>query len=296
MAKRVLVTGAAGVVGEETVAELVHRGDDYQVVAFGLPGKNARRRLGPFGSKIETVLGDLCNPDDVERALDGVDAVIHLAALIPPRADREEEKATSVNVHGTRTLIKAMEKTSRSIRLLHMSSIAIYGDRLADPWIKVGDAINPSPPDHYARTKVLGEEAVQGSSLPWTIYRLTGVMSRHVKMDPLMFHMPLDTCLEIITARDTGYAMVQSLETDGMEGRIFNLGGGPRCRATFREVLDRHLSIMGLGTAFLTDDAFAEGNFHCGYYRDKVWNAEGPFFPVGHDGHLCTWNPVPGYI
>ncbi len=270
MATRVLVTGAAGAVGEETVAELVRRGSDrYEVVAFGRPNWRTRRRLSPFKGQVEVVLGDLRNEQDVDRACEGVEAVIHLAAVIPPRADHEPEEATSVNVEGTQNLLRAMEAQPGPPRLVHTSSIAIYGDRLADPWIKVGDPVKPSPPDHYGRTKVRAEQLIQWSSVPWTIFRLTGVMSRRIGMDPLMFHMPLDTSLEIITARDTARALVQALEVPGVEGQIFNLAGGPRCRASYREYLDRHLTVMGLGTGFFPDEAFAEGNFHCGYYGDS---------------------------
>lgn len=270
MKARVLVTGAAGAVGEETVRELVDHGG-FEVVALDLPTWRSRRRLRPFRKQIQFIPGDLCKPDDVARATEGVQAVIHLAALIPPRADHEPRRATEVNEHGTANLVSALERLPQPPRLLHTSSISVYGDRLKDHWIQVGDPLQPSPHDHYARTKIQGEKLVQGSrDLPWTIFRLTGVMSRRVGMDPLMFHMPLDTHLEIITAADTARALVRALETDGLEGRIFNLGGGPRCRGYYREYLDRHLSIMGLGTGFFPDGAFAEGNFHCGYYRDST--------------------------
>ena len=269
MARRILVTGAAGVVGEQTLKELVRRDDDQEVVAFDLPEGKVRRRLRQFAGKVSIMLGDLRNPEDVAQAVKGVDQVIHLAAVIPPRADHEQDRAHAVNVGGTDNLLRAMEAADRPARLLHMSSIATYGDRLAQPWIEVGDPLKPSPHDHYAETKIAGEELVRGSSVPWTIFRLTGVMSHRVEMDPIMFHMPLDTPFEFITARDTGYAMVQALDAEGIDERTFNLSGGANCRSPFREYLDRHMEIMGLGSGFLPDEAFAEGNFHCGYYRDS---------------------------
>jgi len=269
MAKRILVTGAAGMVGEETVAELVRRGDRYEVVAFDLPLGHVKRRLRKFGDAVTVHLGDLRRPQDLDRALEGVDMVIHLAALIPPRADEETEAAESTNATGTQLLVDAMQRMPEPPGLLHMSSVSVYGDRLDSHWIKVGDPIAPSPHDHYAVTKIAGEESVQSSDLAWTIFRLTGVMSHRVKMSPLMFHMPLDTRMEIITARDAGYALAQALERDDLRGRIFNLGGGPRARCTYREPLDRHLTIMGLGEGFIPEEAFAAGNFHCGYYRDS---------------------------
>ena len=96
--QHILVTGAAGAVGEETIKELVRRSDRYRVTAFDLPTKAARRRLRQFSGKARIVLGDLTNPSDVAEAVSDVDGVVHLGALIPPIADREPERATMVNV------------------------------------------------------------------------------------------------------------------------------------------------------------------------------------------------------
>ena len=269
LATRVLVTGAAGAVGEEALAELLRRPERYEAVALDLPQWDVRRRLLPHRRDARIILGDLRDPEVVDRAVAGVDAVLHTAAVIPPRADRDPALATAVNVQGTRCLLEALERLGRPVRLIYTSSISVYGDRLATPWINVDDALRPSPHDHYAETKIQAEALIRASSLPWTILRLTGVLSHRIGIDPLMFHMPLETAFESVTARDTGYALVQALEVDGLTGRTFNLGGGARFRAPYREYLDRHLTIMGLGAGFLPDTAFAEGNFHCGYFRDS---------------------------
>jgi nucleoside-diphosphate-sugar epimerase len=268
MTTRVLVTGAAGAVGEEALNALLRRPDRYEVVALDLREWAVWRRLLPHRLAAQVIFGDLRDPEAVSRAVAGVDAVLHTAAVIPPRADREPALADAVNVQGTRCLLAALARLKRPVRLIYTSSVSVYGDRVSTPWIEVDDAIQPSPHDHYAETKVQAEALVRASALPWTILRLTGVLSHRMGMDPLMFHMPLETSFESVTARDTGYALVRALEVDGLVGRTFNLGGGERCRASYREYLDRHLSILGLGPRFFPDDAFAEGNFHCGYYKD----------------------------
>lgn len=267
--RRVLVTGAAGMVGEETVKALLQWPDRYRVIAFDLPTGAVRRILKRFRNKIDVMLGDLTSPRDVQGAVSRVDDVIHLAAIIPPAADRNPEEATAVNVHGTRVLLEALADRARPVRFLFTSSIAVYGDRLTRPWINVQDPPNPGEEDHYARTKLEAERLIRESGTHYTIFRLTGVLSHRLSMNPLMFEMPLDTSFESITARDAGYALAKALENVELEGGTYNLGGGPRCRAKYRQYLDSHLSIMGLGSSFFPDAAFAESGFHCGYYSDS---------------------------
>ena len=94
-------------------------------------------------------------------------------------------------------------------------------------------------------------------------------MNPRMRIDPLLFHMPLDTKLEILTARDTGFALIKALECEELSGKTYNLGGGCECRTTYKKFLDKLFSIMGLGNDFLPRFAFAEHNFHCGYYLDS---------------------------
>jgi hypothetical protein len=62
---------------------------------------------------------------------------------------------------------------------------------------------------------------------------LTGIFDPRQKLDPLLFHMPLNTCIEMATTRDTGYALVEALEhVAELQGRTFNLGGGEKCPVT----------------------------------------------------------------
>ena len=82
----VLVTGAAGNLGRSVVTRILERGD--VVRAFDLPTRVNEKRLREFGPRVEIALGDVTNVDDVARAVRGVDAVAHLAGIIPPLSER----------------------------------------------------------------------------------------------------------------------------------------------------------------------------------------------------------------
>lgn len=270
MTKRlnVLLTGASGGVGIEAVKQLVALKDKYSTTVFDLKTKNSQRLLKPYKKDVNIVYGDISNQKDVDSISHNVDVVIHLAALIPPVADEKPELAEKINVGGTTNLIRSLEKNSPNAFFMYSSSVSIYGDRIQNPEILVGDKINPSVGDEYALTKIATEKIIQESSLAWTIFRLSAIMGKH-KISKLMFHMPLDTPMEITTTEDTARAFVNGIPVrKQLQGQIFNLGGGPECRIIYRDFLQRSFEVNGLGKMRFPRGTFATHNFHCGYYAD----------------------------
>ena len=261
---RVLVTGGAGSVGIEVLKELQQQKKWYQVKVLDRNRSEVLRKLKPFRKDFQLILGDLGDPDILKNATADVDFVIHLAAVIPPLADQNPDLANKVNVIGTRKLVEAIEKNSPSAFFLYTSSISVYGDRVYNPWITVEDPLLPSDGDEYAETKILAERIIRKSNLKWTIFRLSAIMGPQTHLDPLFFHMPLDTSLEIATSRDTGFAIVEAIyHQSDLRGKTFNLSGGENCRTTYRDFLTNAFNVMGLGKLNLPEKAFAKRNFHC---------------------------------
>jgi nucleoside-diphosphate-sugar epimerase len=267
--KRVMVTGASGEIGLRVIEMLLNK-TKLRVRAFSLPDRFSKRRLKRYANRIEVAWGDLTDPASVEEAVVDCDAVIHLAAVLPPLADDNPRLAWKVNVEGTDNLLKALAGRPVPAFFLYASSVAIYGDRLKTPWIRVGDPLHPSAQDEYARTKIEAESLVRQSDTEWTIFRLSAIMSENRKLDPLLFHMPLETEIEVTSTRDTAFAMVKALgKRKILQGQTYNLGGGPCCRIAYREFLAGNFTCMGLDFSRVPEKAFAEKNFHCGYYADS---------------------------
>ncbi|MFX1488868.1 MAG: NAD-dependent epimerase/dehydratase family protein [Promethearchaeota archaeon] len=261
---KVLLTGPFGNVGLSTLKELIKR--NYDVRVFDLKNKNNRRIALKFRGQIETVWGDIRNSKNVEKAVNGCDVVIHVAAIIPPLADRKPKLAEAVNVGGTLNIINAMKKQPHKPKLIFTSSIAIYGDRLNNPLIKPSDPINPNPNDEYAKQKVKCEEIIRNSGLEWTICRLTYIVStKKLQLDPLMFEMPLDTYIEICDTKDVGFALAAAVENPEVWGETFHIAGGDRCRISYRDYLNEMLDLFGMGYEPLPVEAFSTRGFHCGF-------------------------------
>ncbi|MHA1211451.1 MAG: NAD-dependent epimerase/dehydratase family protein, partial [Candidatus Heimdallarchaeota archaeon] len=121
---KILLTGAFGNIGTSTLKELVRR--DHEIRCFDIPTKQNKkkaRKFRKFRSRIEIIWGDLRKLADVERAVQGVDRIIHLAAIIPPLANNHPEIAEPVNVGGTKNILIAMGKQEKPPKLLYSSSV-----------------------------------------------------------------------------------------------------------------------------------------------------------------------------
>jgi nucleoside-diphosphate-sugar epimerase len=261
---KVLLTGAFGNVGISTLKELLNK--DYDIRVFEVYNRKNREIAKKFKNRIEVIWGDLRNKEDVNNAVQNQDIVIHLAAIIPPLADENQELAESVNVGGTKNILDAIKEQAQKLKLLFTSSIAVYGDRLYNPIIEVSDPLAPSRGDYYALTKISAEKLIRESGVDFAIFRLTYITSvDKLNMDPLMFHMPLDTSIEICDTKDVGLALVNAIECEEVWGETLNLAGGNQCRITYREYINDMMEIFGLGRNFLPEEAFAEKGFHCGF-------------------------------
>ncbi len=275
---RVFVTGGFGNVGMSTVRALLSYG--HEVCIYEHPSARTRRNkrlrelLRDARYRLSVFYGDITDERALSEALawagdGGPDAVIHLAGIIPPLADRDPELARRVNVSGTKVLLDLCKALPRAPRFIFASSVALYGDRLATPWISVQDPVAPN--DTYGLTKHECEEMLRASGLEWTILRLSYVVSSDwLPFSPQLYDVPPATRLEVVHTEDAGRAFARACDSPQAAGRTFNIGGGPSCRTTYRAYLDRLMRYFGLGSSsFLPDDLFAKGNFHCGWFTDS---------------------------
>ncbi len=267
--KNILLTGAGGAVGYEVLKQLSTQLDAINLTLFDLKTQDNIQKFKSYKEKVNILYGDISDNNDIlQSTCADIDIVIHLAAMIPPQADEYPDKAHQVNTIGTQNILRNLKKYSPEAFFLYSSSISVYGDRVNNPGISVGDPLEASTGDEYALTKIAAEKLIQGSSIDWCIFRLSAIMGNH-KISKLMFHMPLKTQLEILTPQLAAKAFVKAInQKNQLKNRIFNLGGGKKYRTTYKKYLSRAFQIYGLGTLDFPKKAFAEKNFHCGIYFD----------------------------
>lgn len=173
--KKVLVTGADGFIGSHLVEELL--ADGYEVRAFVYYNSfNTWGWLDTFPkeklAKIDVFMGDIRDPNAVREAMTGMDAVMHLAALIAiPFSYHAPDAYVDTNIKGTLNVLQAA-RLSETKRILVTSTSEVYGTAQYVPIDEKHPYQGQSP---YSATKIgadrLAESFYRSFNLPVTIVR-----------------------------------------------------------------------------------------------------------------------------
>jgi UDP-N-acetylglucosamine/UDP-N-acetyl-alpha-D-glucosaminouronate 4-epimerase len=147
-----LVTGGAGFIGSHLTEELVRRGHRVRVADSLITGK--RSNLGHI-SGVEFLEGDLASLDFARQAVDGVEYVLHQAAIPSvPRSVTDPITSNRANVDATlNTLVAARDAGVK--RLVFAASSSAYGDT---PTLPKHEGMPTNPLSPYALQKVIGEQ------------------------------------------------------------------------------------------------------------------------------------------
>ena len=158
----VLVTGGAGYVGSVLVPKMLEAGHKVTVLDLYLYGEDVFDNVRGH-ENLREVKGDLRDPDVVKDALQGCDAVIHLACISnDPSYDLNPELGKSINYDAFRPLVKA-SKEAGAKRFIYASSSSVYG--IKDE-ANVTEDLSLEPLTDYSKYKVLCEEELMEEREP----------------------------------------------------------------------------------------------------------------------------------
>ncbi len=167
--QRILVTGGFGYVGSRLTPHLLQLGHQVRVLDLLLytrAGLEALHREPAFGSwktRFELVEGDIRDPETVARAVAGVDAVIHLAAISnDPTGEIDEVLTRQVNFDAVGMLL-ATARAAGVKRFINASSSSVFGIKDVP---NVTEDLEPAPLTAYSRYKMLAEWLVVAASAP----------------------------------------------------------------------------------------------------------------------------------
>lgn len=231
---KILLTGTTGAVGPLVVKALHDAGYSIRTLSIDPPP------VGIWLDGVEVHVGDVTDSSAVRAVMDGVDAVVHMAALLhivnpPPEM---HEKYVRVNVGGTATVVEAAIKADVQ-RVVLFSTIAVYGPSGG----RVLNEMSPVRPDTiYGHTKLDAEQivlnarradgvplgmvlrfgAIYGSRIKGNYERLTQALSRK-RFIPVGNGLNRRT---MIYDKDVGRAVVQVVSHPAAAGCLYNVTDG----------------------------------------------------------------------
>ncbi|MCZ6515506.1 MAG: SDR family oxidoreductase [Acidobacteria bacterium] len=263
MAKKptALVTGGAGFIGSNIVAELLRRKWNVRILDNFSAGKREHLE-GLSASDIELVEGDIRSLTDCEHACRGVDYVFHQAALRSvPRSVDEPQVTNEVNVTGTLNMLQAAKK--RGVRrLVYASSSSAYGDSKKMPQ---REDHTPMPFSPYAVSKLAGEHYCQTYAKTFGLETVSlryfnvygpnqdpeskysalipGFLSQLGRGEPFEVHWDGKQSRDFTYVGDVAQANLLAALAPKASGQVFNIAGGRGI--TVLEVAKRLVKIIG---------------------------------------------------
>jgi len=214
--KKILITGASGYIGKHLLPVLV---EEFEIIVFD-------KNPPSLKEKVKFFQGDLKNYEDIFKALSGIEAVIHLAAVT---GGKETFPTLETNIRGTYNLAEAaIHKGVKKI--IFASSIAAYGCLEKDwypEYLPVDENHPCKPQDAYGLSKYLGEEILRFYSrkenLEVITLRFAGVYDPSI-FDPLHIRKEGKSVLwSLIDVRDVTEGIKLALKTPLKGYQVFNL-------------------------------------------------------------------------
>ena len=285
--KTIALTGVTGAMGGEVLKSLLASPENFKIrcIIFSREKKVpkfVKKLFKRYRKRIYKFWGDIACPEDCERLLDTADYLIHCASIIPPKADHNPHGTYLSNFVGTKNLVDEVIKRGNNIPFVHICTVAVYGNRTyPHVWGRVGDPIISSDYDCYSMYKLKAERYVLDSGLKkFVSLRQTAVLHKYMLAnnlkDGLMFHTSWNCPLEWVTDVDSGILCKNLVERDlegsldGFWNKIYNIGGGEKCRITGFEAIDEAFRVMGLKTKKIFKPNWnIPRNFHGVWFYDS---------------------------
>lgn len=283
---KIAITGATGNMGQAVMEALATETYIEEIRLLSHRKKRTKKllkKLKKLKRKIVVVEGSLSDEAVCKKLAVGTDVFLNIGAVIPPKSDQNPTAAIECNEVGTGVLVGVLEEMEKQPALLHISTVALYGNRCAPHLFgRIGDPLLVSPFDIYSATKLRGEFRVLESEIEkWVVFRQTAMLHPNMLSDNLsdglMFHTCFDAPLEWVTSHDSGILVRNFLRRlhdkdlpEAFWKRCYNIGGGAVNRLYGYQIYNDGFAIIGGGVKEYFEVGYnATRNFHGVWYSDS---------------------------
>jgi len=282
---KILVTGGSGFIGSHIVEHYQDKADEIRV----LDNLRTGYRKNLDGLKHVFIEGSITDREVVAKAVEGVDYVFHLAALVSvPESMAKPAECVDINVHGLLNVLEASAAAGVK-KLVFASSAAIYGD---NPTVPKLETMLPEPKSPYAITKLDGEYYLdlfnRERGLETAAIRFFNVfgprqdpkgayaaavpifIEKALKGEDITVYGDGEQTRDFIYVKDIVGALSFAVETPGVTG-VFNAGYGGQM--TINDLATKILAAAGSSSKVLHGPERAGDVKHSRSSADKLRNA-----------------------
>ena len=155
---KILVTGAAGYIGSVLTRQLLNKG--YKVRGLDILNFGGESLIGVYNNpNFEFINGDVRKKEDLEKSIDGIDAVVHLAAIVgDPACSKQPEIAEETNWIASKMFFDMCNNSSNIKQFIFASTCSNYGKMEGDDFLNEESPLNPV--SLYAKLKVKVEKYI----------------------------------------------------------------------------------------------------------------------------------------
>jgi UDP-glucose 4-epimerase len=237
----ILITGGAGSFGRMLATLLREKGHALRI--FDLP--SCDYDFCRNWENTQVFPGNILDVTSLKPALNGVDQVFHLAAILPPASEIDRTRTFKINVEGTKILLDAISGQPRAPRVVFTSSVHVYGDSSREKQV-IGPNHPVNPDDWYAESKVEAEQILFSSGINYANLRISGVVIPAFLDPPEPWAFTADQKIELICLKDLAYAMSVIPDHPDAFGKTLILAGGKTWQVTGIEYVKRWGQIMDI--------------------------------------------------
>ena len=239
----VLVTGAGGFIGSHLTEQLVRDGAKVRCfVRYNSRNDPGLLRLLPYETRegLEIVMGDLRDPEGMRKAVDGIETIFHLGAIIPiPYSYAHPRDVLETNAGGTLNVLLAAREVGVR-RLIHTSTSEVYGTAEYVP-IDEKHPLNAQSP--YSASKIAADKLVESFHLcyglpavtvrPFNTYGprqsdravIPTIIAQALTQDKVLLGA-MQPRRDLTYVADTVSGLIAAARAENVEGQVINLGCG----------------------------------------------------------------------
>ena len=245
---KVLITGAFGNLGQMCINQALDLG--YELRLFDLDSVNNRHLAQKYQGRCEMVWGDIQDASLHPRLVEGVDAIIHNAALLPPATETSAFLSHEVNITACKRLIHAADQLDQKPLFIYTSSDSVFGMAESGEGFLSADS-TVTATDNYTQQKLMIESYLQDSHIDYVILRVAvSVDGRSLNTDRATLRQLLevraDNPMEYVHPKDVALAMCKACSQEEARNKILLIGGGEGCQITQHDFLKTVFEGLGL--------------------------------------------------